>query len=72
MNSYSKIHERSNLIPIVQNYPTIKKEEKNVLSLKQNFFDPTKSSPPNDFLLKLRLRMSYYDSFIKDDNLNNE
>jgi hypothetical protein len=72
MESCSKNHERSNLIPIVQKYPTIKKEEKNILSLKQNFFDPTKSSPPNDFLLKLRLRMSYYDSFIKADSLNNE
>jgi hypothetical protein len=72
MESCSKNHERSNLIPIDQKYPTIKKEEKNILSLKQNFFDPTKSSPPNDFLLKLRLRMSYYDSFIKADSLNNE
>ena len=76
MKSCALSHERSKTIPIIQNYPTIKKEEKNILegeySLKQNFFDPTKSSPPNDFLLKLRLRMSYYDSFIKADNFNKE
>jgi hypothetical protein len=26
-------------------------------SLKQNFFDPSKSSPPNDFMIKLKKRM---------------
>lgn len=76
MKSCAKIHERSKIIPIVENYPTSKKEEKNILegeySLKQNFFDPTKSSPPNDFLLKLRLRMSHYETFTKLDNFNNE
>lgn len=25
--------------------------------LKQNMFDPTKCSPPNEFLIKLRMRM---------------
>jgi hypothetical protein len=28
-------------------------ENKNQYSLKQNFFDPTKSSPPNHFMIKL-------------------
>jgi len=73
--SPTRIFERSSTI--VEICPTIKKDEKkNILeeeySLKQNFFDPTKSSPPNDFLLKLRLRMSHYESFIKLDNFNNE
>ena len=72
MKNCVEVHERSKIIPIVKNYPTIKKEEKNILSLKQNFFDPTKSSPPNDFLLKLRLRMSYYDSVIKEVSFNKE
>jgi len=36
-------------------------------SLKQNFFDPSKSSPPNDFMEKLQRRMSVYDS----NNTNN-
>ena len=35
-------------------------------SLKQNVFDPTKSSPPNDFMLKLQIRMKSYNS---SDNL---
>ena len=30
--------------------------------LKQNLFDPTKSSPPNEFMLKLRMRVSLYSS----------
>ena len=25
---------------------------------KQNFFDPSKSSPPNEFMIKLHMRMS--------------
>ena len=29
-------------------------------SLKQNFFDPTKSSPPDNFMEKLELRMQHY------------
>ena len=68
------IHERSKIIPISQNYPTNKKVKNNLneYSLKQNFFDPTKSSPPNDFLKKLQIRMSQFDSFTKADSRNNE
>lgn len=68
------IHERSRNIPIPQSSPTNKKEEFSVkeYSLKQNFFDPSKSSPPNEFMLKLKLRMSHYDSFNRLDNLINE
>jgi hypothetical protein len=71
---YSKtriIHERSNIIPIPQVSPT-NNSSINEYSLKQHFFDPSKSSPPNDFMLKLHLRMSIYNSFINDDNFNNE
>jgi hypothetical protein len=35
-------------------------------SLKQNFFDPSKSSPPNDFILKLHQRMSIYNTNISN------
>ena len=68
------IHERSKIIPISKNYPTNKrvKLNSNEYSLKQNFFDPTKSSPPNNFLKKLQLRMSQFDSFTKADSRNNE
>ena len=68
------IHERSKLIPIPQTSPTNKKVGFSVTeySLKQNFFDPSKCSPPNEFMLKLQLRMSHYESFNKVDNLTNE
>jgi hypothetical protein len=68
------IHERSEIISISNNSPTNKEVyiKTNEYSLKKNFFDPTKSSPPNDFLKKLHLRMSQFDSFIKVDNRNKE
>ena len=68
------IHERTKNIPIPQLSPTNKKEgfSVNEYSLKQSFFDPSKSSPPNEFMLKLHLRMNHYESFSKVDNLINE
>ena len=69
------IHERSNIIPIQQQSPTYKKDELDFdteYSLMQNIFDPSKSSPPNEFMLKLQLRMSLYVSLIKDDNRKTE
>lgn len=74
MNSCKVTHERTNNIPIPQTSPTLKKEgfSVNEYSLKQSFFDPSKSSPPNEFILKLHLRMNHYESFIKEDNLINE
>ena len=56
------INERSNIIPISQKSPTNKKEDfrNSEYSLKQNFFDPSKSSPPNEFMLKLKIRMDRY------------
>jgi hypothetical protein len=41
--------------------------EKNQYSLKQNFFYPAKSSPPNIFMIKLYARMVQYDSNHKND-----
>lgn len=68
------IHERSKNILIPQTSPTYKKDNFNTkeYSLKQNFFDPSKSSPPNEFMMKLKLRMSHYDSFNNLNNLINE
>ena len=56
------IRERSLPIPIKQNFPTTMKinSPKGEYSLKQNFFDPTKSSPPNEFMIKLHMRMNKY------------
>ena len=56
------IYEKSNIIPILKHQPTVTQNVKlnEEYSLKQNFFDPSKSSPPNEFMLKLQLRMSNY------------
>jgi hypothetical protein len=76
MNSYKQknIYERSKIIPIQQHSPTNKKVSfrENEYSLNNSFFDPSKSSPPNEFILKLQLRMNQYDSFNNVDNLINE
>lgn len=61
------VHDKSDIIPIPisknkQYSPTnIKKtNQKEEYSLKQNLFDPTKNSPPNEFMNNLRIRMSMY------------
>lgn len=76
MNSYKRnsIYERSKNIPIPQISPTNKKVEISVneYGLNKSFFDPSKSSPPNEFLLKLQLRMNTYNSCNNFDNLINE
>jgi hypothetical protein len=43
-------------------------------SLKQNFFDPSKSSPPNEFMIKLHMRMNMYNTYVdkNDDSLDKE
>jgi len=66
--------ERNNIISIKENESKIIKDSspKNEYSLKQHFFDPTKSSSPNFFMLKLQKRMSVYDSFTKDDSCDNK
>jgi hypothetical protein len=59
------IHERSNIIPIKKNIFKFKKESNGecvTYDLKQNCFDPSKSSPPNDFMSKLHQRMTLYES----------
>ena len=73
-NTLNVNYERSKYIPIEKKSPTIKKEDFSIneYSLKQSFFDPSKSSPPNEFMLKLKLRMSCYESFSNADSLINE
>ena len=68
------IHERNVRPPASQVSPTLRRADNSFseYSLKQNVFDPSKSSPPNDFMLKLQLRMNQYDSFNNVDNLINE
>lgn len=43
------------------------KSFKDEYSLKENVFDPSKSSPPNDFMKNLMRRMNVYT--MNDDNL---
>jgi hypothetical protein len=54
------MNERSKIIQIPKTTPTNMKDcfNTNEYSLKQNFFDPSKRSPPNEFMLKLKLRIS--------------
>lgn len=71
------IDERSKNIPIPKKLSTLMEDFRNnskgEYSLKQNFFDPSKSSPPNEFMLKLYMRMSHFTSLhIKDDNRDSE
>ena len=71
------IDERSIIIPTSKNLSTSMKEFRNntqgEYSLKQNFFDPSKSSPPNEFMIKLYMRMSQYTPLhIKVDNRESE
>lgn len=49
-------------IVIQQISPTKKKDENNEYSLKHSIFDPSNSSPPNNFMSKLHLRMSQFNS----------
>jgi len=69
----SRIMNERNIIPIKQHLSTEKNiNRQNEYSLKQHFFDPTKTSSPNLFMLKLQMRMSVYDSFTKDDSCDNK
>jgi hypothetical protein len=59
------IIEKSKPIKIVKTLFTTMKKDLNTTgeySLKQNFFDPSKSSPPNEFMIKLQMRMSMYNN----------
>jgi len=66
------INQRSSIIPIKKNLTTQMdvNSPKGEYSRKQNFFDPSKSSPPNEFMLKLHMRILNYDT--KDDSCDNE
>ena len=46
------IHERSNIIQIPKNLLTTKISNVTNYSLNQSCFDPTKSSPPNKFMIR--------------------
>ena len=67
------INERAIIIPIKKNLSTSMKTTSptSEYSLKQTFFDPSKSSPPNEFMIKLHMRMKIYNKNIYSD-MNDE
>jgi hypothetical protein len=64
-----KSNERTKIIPIKKNLSTIIKinSPKSEYSVKQNLFDPSKSSPPNDFMNKLKKRINRFNTFYVDN-----
>jgi hypothetical protein len=57
MNKTSYINEKSNPIQIKKiSVPNKNDYLDTEYGLKKNFFDPFKSSPPNEFMLKLNMR----------------
>jgi hypothetical protein len=58
-NVSNKIYEKSADIPINQHAYKLQPTN-GQHSLKQNYFDPSKSSPPNVFIIKLHQRLSSY------------
>ena len=59
MNRYLG-NQQSKIVPIKKTQPTMYESE---YSLKENVFDPSKCSPPNNFLLKLQERMNIYNTY---------
>ena len=64
------IHERNVRPPASQVSPTLRRADNSFseYSLKQNVFDPSKSSPPNEFIKKLELRIKNYTPLSNIDN----
>jgi hypothetical protein len=62
------IHEITTIIPIFKKISTETSSPKNEYSLKQSFFDPTKSSPPNEFMIKLYMRNNLYNLSHKNED----
>lgn len=48
----------------------IQKPKKTEYTLTKNYFDPNECSPPNEFMIKLYMRMDTYTK--KDDSLMSE
>jgi len=57
------IDERRKIPSFQKNLSTSLRQPKTIqYDLKENTFDPSKSSPPNDFMIKLSMRMSIYET----------
>ena len=55
-------YEKTKIIPIPKNPPSLNKNDtfSNNYSLNSQIIDPFKSSPPNEFMKKLKNRMDKY------------
>ena len=63
------IHEKNNSIPIPISNNSLKEPILRNYDLHAQIFDPTQSSPPNLFVLKLNKRIEeYYNVDIKSNN----
>lgn len=59
-NYHTKHYENEIETPYMQTKQNVLQTKH--FDLKQNWFDPTKFSPPNEFMIKLHMRMNnYYD-----------
>jgi hypothetical protein len=54
------INERKKNVTFVKSVSTSFLKATGEYSLKQSFFDPTKNSPPNEFMIKLYMRDDLY------------
>ena len=54
------INERKKNVTFVKSVSTSFLKSAGEYSLKQSFFDPTKNSPPNEFMIKLYMRDDLY------------
>lgn len=68
------IHERSVPVKINTYASSYMKcnSPKSECGLKENLFDPAKSSPPNDFMIKLNQRIARYYDNKNLDNFDSE
>ena len=68
MNNSTIYKNKTNSIPIPIK-KTLNEYNNNLseYSLKQNCFDPSKSSPPNKFMMKLHIRMCNYTSLFTNE-----
>jgi len=59
---------KSEIMPIKKHSTKLIRE----YSSKQNVFDPFKSSPPNEFMRKLQIRMNSYDIYLDKNEYNRD
>lgn len=70
---FRSMNERTIAIPTQNICTTSLSPSGGEYSLKQNCFDPSKSSPPNTFMIKLHMRMNQMNSnYLEINDCNRE